>query len=1806
MSKIIPKLNLNKTPQLVENGSMVFAKNIKLQADNTLSTDNSFEKITSNYNIIGQIVGLDNIVYLFTDTQILAYSEDAVDDKGNPILKPIACGWKYHGGKIDGIVTTNNTGEKIITICEYDCSENVPIKHINLSQCSGSDDETIYTQTPNVPISNIHLAGKYSATIPNGVYQFYIRYKIRKDFYTPWFPCSGEFHAGENQRDFTVQGSIRYIDTNYDCPKSFILDVEHLYPIINSYKEYQLGFIISNDNGTYGRSWKTFNINTNKIYFTYDSDDVAEVDINELIRINYELTNVGNITYYKNKLYVSNYDETDFNKTIDVSSIKVELKSKELDTTNVSNLDNEILEEDESRKNYTKWGNKNISSLLATKHTPIVIANQTIATKPIKLTIATFNAKASNTQVAGRTIDVYSINRWEKKCTINEKLILEDFDKISYGDLLTSLQDSNNKYITVTDDRTKINSVHPIRNILNLDHYWLWCSTKNDGNAFGSYNFKIYHTGINDVSFPNKTWKESILQEVKRKYPATILTKVSVIDGNDNKILLFDNTDISEESTNINGKIISYNQFATQSQIESAVFNILQNKITKIDKSGNYIINDNNGDHVIQYINILYYNLTYDINITNVTGTTVENKFDINTNATKVENKLSISLNTNNIKQNITNIEERTLMPFTTYEFYFHTVKQNGVVSNGHFIGEATYNGYTEENKVQVIYPEITGVPKKIEDCSAWFVSAYPSKNKVARGFNHYTDGEYHYIDCLECDTLLYNLSKNINIYINNDNTFTQVTSDAEYFSSGNSTVPKLFGNAGVIRWRINENEPVDNDYEILTQRIKIPVTNGEANGTICVQVDGANMYEDDDENIVSTPISKLSYIDLSKKPSTVSLKQYITTQLSAIREGLTDNLTISTTANFKDKYADVSSLFSDILDEKSTEQYYTFNSDGSALTPLTNDKIINLNEDEYNTDVNNFNKLLQFKSFKFNKLAQIKSFKFNKFVQVKSLDLTATQTVINNANLAIGINSISEENYKPKASIKGAKNINKFNSDGGFADIDVTCSPNKEKASIEDGLDKDNNTCVTGQSMYNTTLNDMTVASADPTQLADAIDATQTKLKSIIDSVHTEDDEDFNTIEDDEDLNTINARIISYENNLAAGTAGKVINITKNGKTITLYDKNTIFKADDATDYYEVVITSKDNKFGVNTISALTLHYVSDNNSINGGNKIIKNNKSIRKNKSSKLDSIMLGKINRAKTKRNSYWVVINDDDTTNENKQLTKITPYITKGVVKYDDYKKMNLPGFICTVEKLDHAINDILYINGTSVYNKEIAEDGCIELDELQGKIVNRVSNVFYVPSNFNLNCLKLREDLITAIRTYTISDIKLDSEDNTSEITEEQGRQTFKAFNSLVASSIYELPKMYKDYLKQTYYTVQNDTITRFDNTIRSSNVNVDEVYRNIYTFNSEDYYHVPANRGKIVYLFTILDTIFVHNEHALYKFSGKNSLNSETGDVNLKPTDAFDNGISVLLDSVNGFGGLKEKHHGIIMSNSYIFYDDYAKTLYAYIEQSGTVDISESIQKLLNYHNPSDVRFIADEAGGRFYVSFKIKDDNICLSFSFRNKGFISVHDFDFDDSFNTRTNSYIKSYDDNIKTHTLYKIDNSYNSTKADYKECYKQSAISISDCETEGQSSIDIIYNEHYENIKVLNHINWIVSAIKKFETNLINMAEEDIDSTYKGFKVRIYSDQCYTDLINCTSDSSNDYSIDDIKSYTGIRYNQGIWSMNYFRDIKNSGGTTQTTYTQDNSLMYGKYFVFRIVFNDNFKFENVTFNITDYEKV
>ena len=76
--KVKPKLYLNGSPQTAEEGSLAFARNMKVDNDGNLVSDYGYEDISAlqDYNIIGHIVGLDNKIYLFTKTEILEKCPD--------------------------------------------------------------------------------------------------------------------------------------------------------------------------------------------------------------------------------------------------------------------------------------------------------------------------------------------------------------------------------------------------------------------------------------------------------------------------------------------------------------------------------------------------------------------------------------------------------------------------------------------------------------------------------------------------------------------------------------------------------------------------------------------------------------------------------------------------------------------------------------------------------------------------------------------------------------------------------------------------------------------------------------------------------------------------------------------------------------------------------------------------------------------------------------------------------------------------------------------------------------------------------------------------------------------------------------------------------------------------------------------------------------------------------------------------------------------------------------------------------------------------------------------------------------------------------------------------------------------------------------------------------------------------------------------------------------------------------------------------------------------------------------------------
>lgn len=1441
MSKLVPKLSLNRTPQTADNGSLVYAKNIKLNKDGTIGPDYDFIKANINWGtytsfdkrhpVVGYIVGLNNKVYYFinyesiyrtgliTDNPVIQYVSKIIEyNELTNKSREINSSWTYHNGTITGFVTTNHTGEEILTICESsDDSLEIPIKHINLSHPE-VEDESLYTQNPIIPITNLHLSDTYSKTIPNGVYQFFVRYKIADDFYTPWIPCSKECFAGVSNVEDTCSGSLKYIDTKKDSSKSFIFEVEHLFDNTANYESFQIGFILSHDDEIVARTWKEFSFNTNTIYFDYDKYNIKEIDIDEFLKTNFEIFNVKNATFFRNKCYISNYKETDFNPQLQSYANQVVVN---LDTAKIFDkhpeytdvyFNNVKLEYDNVLDTYTAISD---TAIYGENYTTFD-SNETTENVIDESNILEFS------YIYNYDIDpdLAWINKSEGIIEFNN--LGSDYTRyLGYANGIPSLHTQNNVNLVYTDE------IHPLEE----NDYKYFFHAKwfvGSGHSVGELkaddkNFKQQEL----INFTNEVIETS-KKYISSKVGNILLTKFQLIPNNSPNIDIITIEDVNTQSIN-NIKGIA---FKSEEELNNYILTFMlgiANGFVYNSTSEKYLysttLNNYSGAFIGYYI---------EYSKIEVKNTEAEFEADSNNNPQKitikairtnysrtvnVEPKQSLFKTVSEQGEELVKVSPKqytSLMPFTEYKFYIHYVKNNGIITNGFEIpGDKSYPAPGESypsDGVNIIYPKFSNITIP-DGYVAYFISMSKIGNDVCKLFNRNVitigNKSYEVYDCLEADLLLYNLNNKITVI---DNSGTEIPSDAIYCSSGCTNPMFMFGNSGSIMFELSNN-----------------------------------------------------------------------------RQNITD------------------------------------------------------------------------------------------------------------------------------------------------------------------------------------------------------------------------------------------------------------------------------------TDAWITVINKKEH-----------------------------------------IES----------------------------NEQLIRITPYINTD--SYSSFEDMNLPSYLCRVYKINKNIklsnNTAYYFAGTEAYKFSNVISDSIEIEKVDGALNISFTSPEYILSNFNLNYLALTEDVNNTIRTYTTN--------NTNKT------QIVKIVNTLTSSDIYELPQMYKEYTRK-YFSIYNPkNITKFTNTIRSSDTNTDEVYRNIFTFYAGDYYNVPCNRGPIVNMFSIADSIYVHCEHSLYKFSGNTSLSANNGEVQTKETNVFDSGIKELFDSEFGYGGIQSKTHSLISYFAYVFYDEYAKKIYYYGGENQLSCISDSIEKILDSYNILDIIFVDDYHNNRFFVNLKVStkeetpvSGNICLSYSYLTKSFISIHDIDFIKGFCTRHNTYfLHTTNDDLRlpVHSVYRMTTDVVTVPKKsnigvigtiYTGLYRKSLISVPNFDN--YCCIDVIFNENYEIIKNIEKVSWVCSAIKSFIDNNY-MAEENLE-IYPGDIIQIYSDQCCSDkTVMCEHNISvttpveefiqnnedyhytkfvvgNGYDALNPNVYKYPRFNCGIWSLNYFRDIRSNEDKFNYGTANDKSLIYGKYFVIRFAFGiRNCKIENINIIANNYEKV
>lgn len=863
--KVKPKLYLNGSPQTAEEGSLAFARNMKIDNDGNLVCDYGYENISTldELNIIGHIIGLDNKIYLFTKEKIVEY------DEITQIYSTIQCSWTYSGGEITGCVNTNIVGEKILTIAEYKEGIDIPIKHINLSHCSINDDESIYCQSPVCPTANLILSDTYVKVIPNGVYVFFIRYKIRKDVYTDWFICSRPIFSGNSESITTFQGGLKYINLHKDSAKSFVFNLNFSQKDnINQYKEFQLGFIITHDEATDARIWKSFNINTDTIYFDYEN--VTETDIDSLLKTSYELYNVKNVTAFKNKLYISNYKETNFNpknllkeKIEDYIDVIIDYKplSDESDQTSIK-LDNYYLEYDNVSQSYKNTTNGlNIKSIIQQKHFDYN-SNSLIKldTKEVDDAVV-FNIRGKNSEP-----DVVVINTI-KNNIYNNAVFGKNYDKpLFLGDFGVKLIHPGDNYYyqpVITDNFTNDKS-HPWYNI-GLTFAFGSCAEANSESlanaAFNAYNLKYNshlirnygpcwlalnswfgNVGINNI-------KDTLKKEIKDR-SFFVKTYIEVTYGaNSYKIGykdIMDRNDYAGENTrlypDITGKIgisgvmqdykenphkyyrdsdlefIDISFCSTEPLVDTGnenlyadikywAYMVLNTRMSGITETGKILLDlsDLNGPSNAEISNVTIYfkKIEFDVEYSDIqyTNTDIDIEGKISMKTTDYSASCTISFNDNYLLINSKKdsiIQQPTLMPFTTYKAYIHFVDNHNIITNGIYLKDLYYDDDLANDWIIILKYKLKEFFNT--NYKSFFISLINVGDIIIEGFNYIKleNSNTHILNCLELDTLLYNINDNITVINSNGEL---ITENATYYSSGSSYPYLAFGNCGYISW---------------------------------------------------------------------------------------------------------------------------------------------------------------------------------------------------------------------------------------------------------------------------------------------------------------------------------------------------------------------------------------------------------------------------------------------------------------------------------------------------------------------------------------------------------------------------------------------------------------------------------------------------------------------------------------------------------------------------------------------------------------------------------------------------------------------------------------------------------------------------------------------------------------------------------------------------------------------------------------------------------------------------------------------
>ena len=395
-----------------------------------------------------------------------------------------------------------------------------------------------------------------------------------------------------------------------------------------------------------------------------------------------------------------------------------------------------------------------------------------------------------------------------------------------------------------------------------------------------------------------------------------------------------------------------------------------------------------------------------------------------------------------------------------------------------------------------------------------------------------------------------------------------------------------------------------------------------------------------------------------------------------------------------------------------------------------------------------------------------------------------------------------------------------------------------------------------------------------------------------------------------------------------------------------------------------------------------------------------------------------------------------------------------------------------------------------------------------------------------------------------------------------------------------------------DFIPTVYNNYRDDilNITQFDKTIRRSNVIQDESAVNAWRqFPTEGYKNINENKGIITNLVGIGVYLLVHTEHSLFMFNGDATLQTKDKSLQLLQPDAFDTNYVEVFTSDLGFGGLQDDLSFVVDQFGYIFYNNDFTRFYKF-DNGQLYLIDQDIYLYLQDNKPINVRFGNDKFNKRLLISLKLSNNTVkTLSYNYELGNFISFHDYNFIQGYNTKSKLYLVSGNDLYNT--------IYNFTDTKSYGTYESLSISKT-----YPSSISIILNEDYDVIKFLEFIKYNVRKVSKSNSLVSISPVKESMQPYAGDILEIFSEFTNTGKIDINIDTTNKFN-----RYFKPWFELGNWNFNYFRNkISTYAGNSSDKLTR----IYGNYIVIKFTFDNKDKvcieFENLNGSVSKQRKL